>query len=370
VRAFDLRPAGGAALRDPPWLGDRRLLREDYRERMAEAGVLARYWELYAWDRYLFYRLRPDVRIELLDVFAPVATRERTRWSVQTSARGFRGPWFEEQPADGTLRIAFLGDSSTFGWGVEEFESGPARTRGALAERLGMDPGRIEALNLGVPGYSTFQGRVMLERVALPLAPDLVVWSYLSNDGQRTGEDDAAAYARRLGPQGALLAALHASQAFEALEAWIGALRARRVAETGADPRHAVPNVPSLEQARANVRAAVDGARAAGVPIVLLGQCTRAHVAAVMREVAEETGVPYLDGTGLLDASLPALRRDRRFRSERRRLVERYGSGVLRRHPLRVAFLPDQCHPNPIGHRVVSDALADLLARELAGRDP
>jgi lysophospholipase L1-like esterase len=372
ARAVDLRPASGSALRTPPWLGGRRLLREDYRERMEAAGVLARYWELYRWDRFLFYRLRPNVQIELVDVLAPPVVREHTRWSVQTHARGFRGAPFEDAPRPGVTRIALLGDSSTFGWGVDEHETTGARLRAALGERWGVEPARIEVMNLGVPGYSTFQGRVLLERVALPLAPHLVVWSYLSNDGQMTGENDAEAYARRLGPEGALLELLHASRAFETLEAWLAVARAR-LRDDDAEPASGEPrarNVADLGAARENVRAAVAAARHAGVPIVLLGQCTRAHVAAVMRDVALETGAPHLDATALLDRSIPEIARERRFRTERRRLRERYGPGELGRHPQWLAFLPDGCHPNPIGHLVVSEALAELVDRELPGLRP
>src|SRR5690606_16192869 len=118
ARSVDLRPRSAAALRNPPWLGGRWMLRRDYREEMAAEGLLSRYYELYEWDRYLFFRLRPDAHLELVDVMAPEAVRERTRWSVHTNGRGFRTPAFEDRPAAGVLRIVALGDSSTFGWGV------------------------------------------------------------------------------------------------------------------------------------------------------------------------------------------------------------------------------------------------------------
>jgi lysophospholipase L1-like esterase len=370
ARAVDLRPASGGAISNPPWLGARWLLREDYRERMADEGILARYYDLYEWDRYLFFRLRPLVDLELLDVMAPAALRDRTRWSVHTNERGFRSPEFADRPAPGVTRVVVLGDSSTFGWGVEHFEAYPARLRGALAERLAVAPERIEVINLGVPGYSSFQGLVLLERVALPLEPDLVVWSYLSNDGAITGERDAAAFQQRLGRTGALLEVLHRSRAFETLEAWIAVARQRLQPAPAPDPLDpAQRNVPSYRAAASNVVAAIAAARGAGVPIVLLGQCVRGAAAAVLHDVAAAAGVPHLDATALLDTRIPAIATESRFAAARERLRERWGEDELARNPAWLVFLPDNCHPNVIGHEIVSEALADRVARALREAD-
>lgn len=363
ARAFDLRPAGGTALANPPWMGDRVLLRDDYREEMAKAGVLSRYYELYEWDRFRFYRLRPNVNAELLDVFAPPRALERSRWSVHTNSRGFRTPEFADAAAPGTVRIVVLGDSSTFGWGVEHFETYAEQLGSALARRWSIDRSRIEILNLGVPGYSSFQGRVLLERVALDLDPDIIVWSYLSNDGAMTGESDLATYQKRIGASGALLAVLHQSRAFETLEAWIAVVRGRLAPDVTRDPHDSSQrNVPSYRVAGANVRAAVDLARERGVPIVLVGQCTRGEPAAMMAEIAHATGTPHLDATALLDGSIEALMTEERFEDLRAMQRERYGNPDLERHPKWLAFLPDTCHPNAFGHRLVGDALADVIA--------
>lgn len=366
TRAVDLRPASGAALANPPWMGDRRLLRSDYRDEMEKTGVLARYYDLYEWDRFLFYRLRADANVELLDPFAPAAARERSRWSVHTNDRGFRSPPFAERKAPGTRRIAVLGDSSTFGWGVEEFQAYPQRLATALAKRWGVEPARVEVLNLGVPGYSTFQGRVLLERSVLALEPDAIVWSYLSNDGAITGVSDQATYAQRIGPTGALLERLHASRAFETLEAWIAVARRRLAPPAEPDPRDAAQrNIPSYAVAAANVRAVTELARAAGIPLVLLGHCTRGQPARVMAEVAAETDTPHLDAVRLLEEQIPALAEDERFAAHRAASHERYGSEIDR-NPLWLAFLPDRCHPNVLGHQLVADALADVVAGVVA----
>jgi hypothetical protein len=53
---------------------------------------------------------------------------------------------------------------------------------------------------------------------------------------------------------------------------------------------------------------------------------------------------------------------DERFAELREKQRERYGSAELERHPRWLAFLPDACHPNAFGQRLVGDALADVLA--------
>lgn len=88
-------------------------------------------------------------------------------------ARGLRGPQVADAPPPGTLRVALLGDSCTYGVMV-----GWPQTYGArLAAALGRPrEGRfVEVVCAGVPGYSTFQSRRLFERTVRPLAPHVVV---------------------------------------------------------------------------------------------------------------------------------------------------------------------------------------------------
>ena len=66
---------------------------------------------------------------------------QRTRaFKVDTNAAGFRGPAFS--PTASGLRIAALGDSFTFGWGVEHGQAWPAQLQAITS---------TETLNLGIP---------------------------------------------------------------------------------------------------------------------------------------------------------------------------------------------------------------------------
>jgi lysophospholipase L1-like esterase len=71
-------------------------------------------------------------------------------------------------------KVLFFGDSNTFGYGVDTPQTYPE-----VAERL--LPG-VHAINLGVMGYSSYQGLVTLEKYLPLLKPDLVVVSFNYND--------------------------------------------------------------------------------------------------------------------------------------------------------------------------------------------
>ncbi len=118
---------------------------------------------LYAGDVGSLWTLRAEMPSR------QVPFRERgTSFAVRTNRLGFRG----EEPASGG--IVCLGDSTTFGWGVEEEEAWPARLAALLGEAT---------VNGGVPGYSTVQGLATLD-TALSLRPRLVVVAYLVRDAE------------------------------------------------------------------------------------------------------------------------------------------------------------------------------------------
>ncbi|PYQ09992.1 MAG: hypothetical protein DMH00_12075 [Acidobacteria bacterium] len=101
--------------------------------------------------------------------------------SVRTNSLGMRGP--EPAPPDPSLfRVAVVGDSFTFGFGVPEEETYPS----LLASILNRSPAgrnrRFEVLNLGVVGYNTQDEAVVVERKVLALDPRLVIIGYVLND--------------------------------------------------------------------------------------------------------------------------------------------------------------------------------------------
>lgn len=280
-------------------------------------------------DPELFWRLDPDTD------------------AVRAHPRGVRGRWPDLPKRPGDLRVACVGDSCTYGWGVRYEETWGARLEGLLRERL---PGRdVACALLACTGYSTHQSRVLLERLAPELAPDwTVVYAGAWNDWVP-----------------ALVQPDH-----ELAESWRTLALARRVVagppdrdalardhERGIHPRG--ERVP-LPRFRENLEAIVARARVTGRAVLVvpplpegtpappLAPLAESYRAAV-RDVARATGCALVDGQQVFDDFLagvpPEWRREEDGRS--------------------VLFL-DFVHPSELGHRVLARAVLEAIAPERA----
>ena len=91
---------------------------------------------------------------------------------LHINAAGFRGP---ELPLDLRARTVVLamGESSTFGWGVSDSESCPARLQRALERMPGTPP--VWVINAGVPSYTSPQVLLYLKQLLPRYRPAVVL---------------------------------------------------------------------------------------------------------------------------------------------------------------------------------------------------
>jgi hypothetical protein len=147
------------------------------------AGVLELGLRLFWSDFYLKFRAdRPGGRVEFHSTrgWAP-APSSSLAWggpeftvTMSHNARGFRGPEILDPLPPGRLRVLVLGDSQTYGHGVEDDEPYSA----VLAAR---DP-RLEVLNAGVGAYSGAHELLLLREEIAALEPELVLVGFFWND--------------------------------------------------------------------------------------------------------------------------------------------------------------------------------------------
>ncbi len=96
-------------------------------------------------------------------------------YDVQINSLGFRDPERTLKKTPGVKRVVLLGDSVTWGWGVDN----GVRFSDLLEEEFG---GQVEFLNLGVPGYGTDQQYWNLQARGWDFDPDLVIHLMVMND--------------------------------------------------------------------------------------------------------------------------------------------------------------------------------------------
>lgn len=97
--------------------------------------------------------------------------------SVRINNLGFRGEDITFKKPENTFRILFLGDSMTFGWGVDDDKTFPALIQNYL-NGLGL-PKNIEVINAGfADGYSPDSYYAFLLDQGLRLEPDLIILTF------------------------------------------------------------------------------------------------------------------------------------------------------------------------------------------------
>jgi|GEM_PF-939987 len=320
--------------------------------------------EIYARTRYNFLpRIQigtGDMKIEDDVVRAVFESGPETIWRfkknivAQADHFAFRGIISNSQRLrqEGTIpdvkaanevRILFIGDSITFGWGVRHDETFAKLAEQELRNRF--PAVQITCINAGVPAYSLFQGWRFLESRGFDYQPDLVVAGFGPNDQMSWGElgdaDQYAYWQQQLPP------------------AWLrGSALARLITMTfwRPDPQPGAPARPRLtisefDDLWARVR---DESRAHGAGLIVM---VESHIKNVDGRFPADLLGPYQFEVAKFGETL------------------RIGSGttpamvngvavlqeLAREHDPSEIFL-DEIHPTTIGHAALAEALIAVVA--------
>lgn len=285
----------------------------------------------------------------------------------RVNADGYRGPLLAVERRPGTLRIATLGDSSTFGHSVAFAQCWSARLAAILAERTGQE---VEVLDAGVIGYSVRQGLERWRTLVRAYSPDVVVAAFgaviehvpamgLPDDelirAAVMDTNPVVMWTRRLRRD--LRIAHAAGWFYELLQGGRVAVRERRwqreiqdkdgLATVGAvdwlGTRRV--SVDEFERFLLEMRDEVreSGARfvAISMPRRMVVERTRPVVLEYTRRLAQMAGrgdIELVDGRAAFGRAL----RDGRSPRD---------------------FLVDAYHPSPLGHEILATAVADALGK-------
>lgn len=117
---------------------------------------------MYSRDRFLFWRLNQNEKL-------------------MVNAAGFRGPQVNLEKKEGVFRIICLGDSITFGYGLNYTQSYPKLLEDLLNKST-FSLIRYEVINAGVPGYTALQGIRFYKSRFRKYDADMLIVFFGSND--------------------------------------------------------------------------------------------------------------------------------------------------------------------------------------------
>lgn len=310
--------------------------------------------------RHVQYKLKPDSRFRVSNTVNRKELQSGLKVVIESNHEGFRTRNLSKTKRPGVYRILFLGDSTTFGWGVEQDE----RFSELLEKRLNASGSgiRYEIVNLGLPGYSSYHGRIILERYGLRCSPDMVILSFGANDSREVPKAVKRMIQRPTWKEKAAVA-LSGLKTFRLLQKIVIArrnpmerIRAMRMAE-GSEPF-----VP-LDEFRANLRAIIETGRRKGIETVILPLCCPLEYLSAQSALAQRENVRFIDGTFILYDTLQAIQQGQREPALARHYEELYGMDLLQSRRL-LYVTSDTCHPNILGHRILADAIFDRIFRE------
>lgn len=114
-------------------------------------------------------------------LFEGTLTTSEYTMQIKTNSDGFRGGEHALVKPEGVYRILVVGDSFTFGWGVEAEQAYPALLQKLLNERKSAEGLKYEVFNLGLPSIGTLQ-ELEIIKYGINYRPDLILLGLLAED--------------------------------------------------------------------------------------------------------------------------------------------------------------------------------------------
>ncbi len=165
-------------------------LPEGLRYRAGLARFQAQMYGIYGPDPYLWQKSLPGIdRV--------VSGHPDYTFRVQTNSLGFEDIGFRDDGFAGRPAAIALGDSFTWGDGVDNDQTWVAQLEAHSGQ---------EIVNMGMSGYGSIQRLRILEKYGLALQPKLILWSFFPNDFYDDGHFAWREETGRLSKQGEAVA--------------------------------------------------------------------------------------------------------------------------------------------------------------------
>ena len=294
--------------------------------------------------------LIPNTNTSITNTFSQIPQDKARPFTLVSNSLGFRGRDITPQRSPNIFRIAIFGDSSSFGWGVNQNED----FAGLLPSLLAQHGKRVEVVNFAMPGDSSEYGRLIAERFAAEYSPNLVIIGFGANDAKNVAVSHTEQVERFR--QNKTVLQLSSFLSNSALVQSVKALLARiksRPTDPPGRPVHAVTRARYQE----NLLRIAELTKA---PALLLNLCTPGDYARSARVLARQHKLLYFNGQRYLTKVLPQIVRNKLHPELVAEMAARYPDALARNNLFYITS--DGCHPNKLGHRLVAERLSEQIS--------
>lgn len=299
--------------------------------------------------------MKPSRTFTVLDTFS-WKERNKPTFTVTSNSAGFRGSNFSFTKPDGTIRVVAFGDSSTFGWGVNDDDTYLSRLLEGLTQR---HPERtFELINFAMPGDSSEFGKLVFNTFIDNVAPDIVIIGFGANDARLATLPHRQAV-KFFQQQGVLQRVrsflLRNSELIKTLSRTLS-----QVTEKPSGEPLKKQAAVSIKEYRENLRYFHRRSKKAGAhTVIFVSACTPASYQKAMRKVAENKEGVYVPAQALLRKAIAGIQEGAISHPELESIKNIYGS-VLNKQPV-LYVTSDACHPNTIGHTLIEEHMMKVL---------
>lgn len=316
------------------------------------------------------YRIRmvPGKEQRITNTFSQVSADRSRQYLVRSNSLGFRSEEITSEKSKDTFRILIFGDSSSFGWGVDDGDTYASVMKREL-ERL--SPGRkIEVLNFSIPGDSSEFGRLIAEKYAKSYAPDLIVIGFGANDAKKVYTPHRQQVDRfRENSEMQTLRQVAQKSAFVRSLTTIADEWSR---QKSADKRQKATAVPAERYAENLDAIAKVGLSAGAKQALILTMCVPRDYRTIAAGVADEKKYLFFDGQKHLTDLIPEIKAGNVHPEYLQEMMTLYPQDLKKNDFFYISN--DGCHPNKVGYRLLGEELAKriepILRAQTGGNQP
>ena len=339
----------------PAWMEELDpLVMARYQRYVAEQGFVSEDVYAYRPDLRYGYLLKPNLQLTVLNYSSALFFDKLPPWTIASDAKGYRVSaqnLIVGEKEGHTLHV--LGDSSSFGWGVDFEDSYPQQ----LAEKLKQLPltSSITVENYSTPGFTSYHGQLLLEDKVKIKNGDIVLVSFGSNDSYPSLKSDSVRFQARNSMVGKISWSLNRLMIIKWMRTLIHSLPEPRIPKTK-------NSRVSLEEYQKNLGVIFQEILQRGGKPHFINVCNGRVYRDVAKQTAKSAHIPFYDFPEIFKPYLSKVHD--LFPEKFVTYFEAYGK-ILEKETQLVFLFPDLCHPNAIGHGLMANALFEGLEGEI-----